>query len=327
MPITGPNSYPATMQQFFQHWNSLNALLGTPVVLTGARTVANFSDWCEEVDVLLNQTQAAVISAVNVKGELDMLKEDLISWMVIFNQTMRSMFPEASYTRNLQQAPAQTAGRGNFTEPLVKSEQLWLDAMAGLGAVIEIKRRRTLPNGSISTELLTAEAFGELIVAMQGKWNEWSRAQQAAENKRELRNDMMKLAYDAMRDYRARVPLELPPGHALLDSLPALSPVASQTPDAPEATGAWNAGTLQADLAATPSTSAEVDHTELRYSPDEVYNEDNEVTLASVPAGGTLTFSTDIGLAVPGDTSRFTWVAVTGNGHEGRSNVVAVTRP
>jgi len=151
-------------------------------------------------------------------------------------------------------------------------------------------------------------------------------ALKAADNKREERNDLQTLTYDCMRDYRAKAALLLPPSHALQDSLPALSPDASQKPDAPEGSGVWNAVTENADLTAVPCISPTVVRTELRYSPDDSYNETNDIVLVSIPEGEPLTFSTAIGLGVSGDTARFTWVALTANGHEGMSNVVEVER-
>ena len=204
--------------------------------------------------------------------------------------------------------------------------QIWTDVTNALAADVELKRRRTLPNGTISTETLIVDGYEGLIDSLQAKWNEWTRAQQKADNVREQRNDVMTLAYETMKDYRAKVPLELPPGHALLDSLPALSPDPSKRPVGPSASGEWNAATSQADLTATPSPTPTVVEHDLRYSPDTPYNPDNEVTLVTIPTGQPLTFSTDIGLAVPGDVALFSWVAVTADGHEGRSLIVSVTR-
>ena len=327
MPIHGPSSYPATMSLFIQHWEDLNTTLGAPLILAGGRALSLLDGWLTDVQTKIAQTSAGVISAVLRKGELDVLKASLISWTVIFNARLRADFASFSYVKNLLPAPQISAGRGLFVEPLVKTQQIWADAEVAIGAPVVLTRRTTRLDGSLFTETLTSAEYMTLITEMEAQWNEWTRAQQVADNIREQRNDVMALAYAAMRDYRLKVPLELPAGHALVDSLPALSPESTSPPDAPEAAGAWDAGTQQAVLTAVPSTSAEVTTTDCRYCPDEPYDANNEVILASIPAGQPLTFSTDIGLAVPGDTARFTWVAVTPDGREGRSGVVAVTRP
>lgn len=327
MPISGPNSYPSTMNAFIQHWADLNTLLGTPLILSGTRPVALFTTWLEEVENKIAETSAAVVAAAGRKAELDVMKAELIAWTVTFNGTVRADFGAVYVVNTLQKAPGQSDGRGVFMAPLSKTQQLWADLNSATGLDVELRRRRVLSNGTMVTDLLLVDAYTELINDLQDKWNEWDRARQKADNVREQRNDVMGLAYAAMRDYRIKVPLELPPGHALADSLPLLTPDAAQRPDAPEGSGVWNATTEQADLAAVPSTTPTVVRHELRWSPGEDgYDAENEVILATVPQGGTLTFSTDIGLAVPGDVSRFTWVAVTGNGHEGRSEVVAIVR-
>ena len=326
MPISGPNSYPSTMNHVIQHWTDLNTVLGTPLVLSNTRNVALLTTWLAQVQAKLSETTAAVLAAAVRKGELDVLKEDVISWSVIFNATMRSDHSDLSYVRNLVPAPQASAGRGQFLEPLVQTMQIWTEVTDALAADVEVKRRRTLTNGTIVTETLIVAGYAALIESLQVKWNDWTRAQQKADNVREQRNDVMALAYETMKDYRAKVPLELPPGHALLDSLPALSPDPAKRPVPPGASGEWNAGTSQADLTGTASPTPTVVEHELRYSPDTPYNADNEVTLVTIPAGQPLTFSTDIGLAVPGDVALFSWVAVTADGHEGRSTIVSVTR-
>lgn len=327
MPIYGASSYPTVMSQFVQHWTDVNTALGAALVLSGSRTVGMFSGWLSQVETKLVETTAATMAAALRKGELDVMKANLIEWTVIFNQTVRVDHGGLSLAKRLVPAPGQSDGRGVFIEPVAKSQQIWADLNSATGLDVEIKRRRTLPNGTIATETLGSDAYGELLNDLQAKWNEWDRARQKADNVREERNDVLKLAYEAMRDYRGKVPLELPADHALVDSLPQLNPDPAQRPDPPSGQGVWNAVTSQADLSGAPSPSATVVRTDLRWSPEPAgYNEENEVILTSLPVGTDLTFSTDLGLAVAGDVSRFTWVAVTEDGNEGRSNVMEVTR-
>ena len=327
MPIYGASSYPTVMSEFIQHWGDVNASLGVAVVLSGSRTLGMFSGWLSQVELKLNEASAATMAAGLRKGELDVMKENLISWTVIFNQTVRVDHGALSLAKRLVSAPGQSDGRGVFIEPVAKTQQIWADLNTATALDVELKRRTTLPDGSIATETLGADAYAELLNDLQAKWNEWDRARQKADNVREERNDVLKLAYDAMRDYRGKVPLELPAGHALVDSLPLLNPDPAQRPEPPVGQGVWNAASAKADLTGTPSPTATVVRTDLRWSPEPTgYNEDNEVTLMSVPAGGTLTFSTDLGLAVAGDIARFTWVAITEDGNEGRSNVMEVER-
>lgn len=327
MPVTGYNSsYVSTMNLFFQHWEDVNAALGSALVLTDGPDIAGFEGLLDLVQQRISETSTALFAAANLKGALDAAKANLISWTVIFNATVRADHGRRSVARNLVPAPQQSAGLGTFIEPLVQTQQNWEDLNVAAGAPVVIKRRRTLPNGSIQTELLDAAGYEALCAGLLLKWSEWTRAQQGAQNKRGRRNEVMKQAYEVMRDYRVKVVLELPPGHALAKSLPALNVDNTPRPEAPEASGAWDAAAGAAILTAVPGKSAEVVGHELRFSPDAEYNEDNEAALVSIPAGEVLVFSTDVGLAVPGDVSRFTWVALTRDGREARSKVVAVER-
>ena len=326
MPITGPNSYPSTVSQFISHWDSLNTLLVTPVVLTGARSLATLQTWLTSIETAIINTNTAIVTAANRKSELDQIKVNLLNWTVIFNATIRLDHPTLPYIRTLADAPKISSGRGEFSGPLVRTSSIWNDTNDRLAAEFDIIRKTTAANGTIVTETLGKDTYQALILELNSKWDEWVGAMQTADNKREVRNDLQKLIYDTLRDYRAKAPLILPPGHALLDSLPALTPDTARRPAAPVGSGTWNAATSNADLTATPSASAGVVRTELRYSPEDPYNSQNEIALVSIPAGQPLIFSTDLGLGIPGDTSRFTWVALTADGHEGASTVIVVTR-
>jgi hypothetical protein len=326
MPVTGPNSYPSTIGAFLSHWADVNTLLGTPLTIIGGRTVANLQQWLQDSTDQIAATTQAIITAANRKAELDQIKANLVRWTVKFNDTLRTDHPALTYIKNLVPAPKLSAGRGSFTGPLAQTLQIWLDANAVLTPDVTLTIRTLLSNGTTQVETLEAAEYQDLLNDLSSKWTEWVMAQQKSDNVRETRNDTHKLAYDCMRDYRAKVQNELAPGHALLESLPLLNPDTSKNPDAPEATGAWNAATEKADLSGTPSTSATVVRHEVRYSPEPEYNPENEIVLATIPTGQPLTYSTDIGLGIVGDVSRFQVVAVTGDGHEGRSPVVAVER-
>ena len=326
MPITGPNSYPSTVSAFVTHWGALNTLLDTPVVLTGSRSLSTLQTWRTNIETSIANTTGSLVSAANKKSELDQMKADLLNWTVIFNATMRSDYPAVPYVRNLVDAPKISSGRGEFTNPLVKTLSIWSDTNTLLAGDIDIIRKKTTSSGAIVTETLLTAEYSARILELNGKWNEWVSALQTVDNTREVRNDLQVLIYACLRDYRAKVPLVLPAGHALLDSLPALSPDAVSRPAAPVASVVWNGATNQADLSAVPSTSASAVRTELRYSPENPYNAENEIVLVSIPTGQPLTFSTDLGLGISGDVSRFTWVAITVDGHEGASEVIAVER-
>ena len=326
MPITSTSSYPAVMSQFIQHWTDVNTMLDSPLVVAGPRTLETFTTWLAQVESKIGQVATGTIAAANRKGELDVMKENIISWCVIFNAKARADHGDSTYVRNLVPAPNASSGRGVFTDPAIKTVQIWTDLNTSISIPLSLTRKRLLSTGAINEETLTVAQLQALVDALQLKWNEWTRAQQSLENIREERNDVMKLAYDCMRDYRMKVPLELPAGQALLDSLPALNPDPARSVTPPVASGAWNSGTEQADMTAAPSPDSDIERTELRYSPGDPYDAENEIVLAAIPAGQPLTFSTDLGLAIAGDTSRFTWVAVATDGNEGRSEVVAVTR-
>jgi len=169
--------------------------------------------------------------------------------------------------------------------------------------------------------------FEEELAALKVQHAALGPAETRLRNARSARN----VRQDAIRpwlvDYRAAVPGALPPGHALLGTVPRYSPLPGATPDAAEATGAWNPASSQATLHFTPSTSASVVRHELRYVAGEDYDADDETIVGSVDVSGEPVFHTLAGLGAPGVTASYRIYAITADGNERASNTVVITRP
>jgi len=151
-------------------------------------------------------------------------------------------------------------------------------------------------------------------------------ADQEVTLERERRNVVQAKAYGILVDYRKAVLGTFDPLDALVASLPRLSPDPGSTPDAPTASGAWDVATQMAKITFTASTSANIDHYELRMSPGPDYSTENETVVASLSPSDPLEFVTNAGLTSPGDVASFKVYVVTTTGNEAGSNAVTVTR-
>src|SRR5437016_4510606 len=84
---------------------------------------------------------------------------------------------------------------------------------------------------------------------------------------RSVRNGLLERAKKRMMQYRSAASGIIPGDHALLTTIPAITPPSGSTPDAVEASGVWNSITLEADLTWTPSTNPKLDHYSIRIAP------------------------------------------------------------
>jgi hypothetical protein len=135
------------------------------------------------------------------------------------------------------------------------------------------------------------------------------------------------IIYDILKLYRAKLPTKFPAGHALLDSLPDLTPAAGHTPDAVEVTAVWDAAAVKGKITWTESPEATLSHYEVRGVAGDVYVSADETLLASVAPADAREFLTDFALSVPGVVAGFKVYVVLTTGNERGSEAVFVTRP
>ncbi len=174
---------------------------------------------------------------------------------------------------------------------------------------------------------LTRAVFGTEITALKDLNKELEPAKVRLRNARGTRNKRQDDIRPWLVDYRAAVEGALPPGHELNATIPRYSPLPGGTPDAAEATGAWNETTNLASMDFTPSTSASVVRHEFRYVAGPDYDADEENIVASVDVGQPSHFDTLAGLGAPGVTASYRIYAITADGNERASNTVTITRP
>ncbi len=141
------------------------------------------------------------------------------------------------------------------------------------------------------------------------------------------RNVLQDGIYPILKNYRQNLPTHFAKGHALVTSLPTLTPAPGSTPDAVTASGSWIVAQSQAKLTWTESTNPNLSGYDIRFCSGPNYSTDNESIIGSVLPGATLEFLTDTGLTSPGNVASFKVYVVTTTGNEKGSNTVTITRP
>jgi hypothetical protein len=77
----------------------------------------------------------------------------------------------------------------------------------------------------------------------------------------------------------------------------------------------------------SPGPQADLTSYQLRSVPGPDYSSDDESTLATIPAGGSLTYNTSAGFGIPGSAVSYKVHVRLSTGTEAGSDAVTVTRP
>ncbi|MEO8165723.1 MAG: hypothetical protein ABI619_10045 [Betaproteobacteria bacterium] len=144
---------------------------------------------------------------------------------------------------------------------------------------------------------------------------------------REERNDLQDEIYGLLKSYRQVLPSHFEAGHALIDSLPRLTPTPGSTPDAVTANGSWDEAQMQARITYSQSTSPDFAKYELRFTPGPEYSGDDDIVIASNSDINSLEFMTAEGLGTPGITASYKVFVITTTDNEKGSNAISITRP
>jgi hypothetical protein len=320
MPITGPSSYPPTMALFSTHWLEVNTELGAggPLVLPGGTTQAAFSALRDDLVAFAASIQAQINDREIARGTINAAKADLVGRLGEFNRKVRGVLGHTSYAQALPDVPKLLAGEAATLAPL--------DDMASLWATINAA---TIPGFTGPLLLLGGYAIATFQTALAGlkaAYLDYKEAEQLLRLEREQRNDVQDAAYASMKAYRLAVQASFAPEHALVASLPAITPAGGHTPDAVTLSGEWDVPQLAAHLTWTASSDEQLANYQVRMTPGPAYDTDADTVVATLlPAA--LAHFTHAGLVNPGDVASYKVYVILTTGNEAGSNSVTVTWP
>jgi thiamine monophosphate kinase len=116
------------------------------------------------------------------------------------------------------------------------------------------------------------------------------------------------------------------PQHALTTSLPDVYSQSGSTPNAVQASVAWDGVTNEAVVTWNESSNPNLQHYEIRVSPGATYDS-GTASVSGQVLGGIEEFRTTQELASPGDTATFKVFVVLITGNQAGSNSATITRP
>jgi hypothetical protein len=312
MPITSVGSYPATMQEFYAHWQQVDSFLGAkPIGLQGDYGFGEFTSDIDGVNSAIrdmipleNDVQLSAKQRENIKARLrPRLKQ--------FRALVIGLLPDSVYAAGLPLLPAFSADEGKFLRPFLDALNLWKRINAD--TTLSGSARPLVLGGSY-----TVAEFEADVVALQAAYVASNDARRAAQAGRDKRDVLLAPIKNRMKQYRSVVQGILPEGHPLLRSLPVLTPPLGSTPDPVAVTGHWDEAAQKAVLTWSKSTVGNLAHYSVRNAPGPVYKASEEIVIGTVPPSS-LTFSTDL----PGPYKVY---VVTGTGNEKGSKAITVAQ-
>lgn len=319
MPISGPSSYIPVLDEFLAHWGFADASLGAgnaivlPIGVTRSALLAKKVALVakrEELQAKLNLQETA-------RGEIEILKITLLERVHQFTDKVRAYLPDSKWIAALPYLPSYSDGQGNFLEPLDDAATLWT----------QLNGDPTTVAAFTLLSAYTQAMFVADITALKTAYATLNAADVAATVVRSERNNLQDEIYPLLKSYRVVLPTEFSRGHALIQSLPRLTPLPGSTPAEVSITVVWDSALQQARITWTASTSNDLDHYDVRFCPGANYLTDDESIVTSVESDGNRTILTNAGLTNLGATASFKVYVVTTTGNEKGSTAVSVTRP
>ena len=316
MPITGPASFLPTTNEFLAHWATANDALGVsgPLVLKGGVALGDLEDLRD----LLQGQRAAVEVALNgreeARADLEGKKALLLLWLNRFNTKLEAVAEDPKWLAMRPEAFSQGDGMGKVVPPLDDAADIWsrYDAVADSGLAII--------GGTGIADFNTA--LGEL----KDLYADYAVKDNGVSMARAKRNETQELIRAVLLNYRKRIEAEFEEGSPVLETLPRYTPLPGHTPEPVSASGAFNAGSGQAELSWTESTDTKLTEYEVRGVAAD-YDAEDESVIANIAAGAVRTWTGSFGLGVPGAQASFRVYVMTSTGNERASNTVSLERP
>ncbi len=321
MPISGPTSFVPVTEECLGHWAAVDTALGAgnEVVLPGAVNRAALQTKLNALVAKQADVQAKLNAEEVARGDVELKRQDLLLRANQFNDKIRGMFPGSKWVRALPSVPTITEAQSKFVQPLDDIGNLW-------GLI------NADPATPAAVSLLGGYLVAAFLAEVTGLKTASTTLNIARSNTKialEERNDLQDAIYEILKNYRQVMPTFFAPDHALVESLPRLTPEPGSTPAAVTANGSYDATQQKARLSSTQSTDPNLLRIEWRYCQGPNFSTDLEAVVpgGSIPPGGNLEILTDIALSSPGAVATFRAYVITTTGNEKGSNTVTIVRP
>ena len=323
MPITDIGSYVTTGQEFDAHWVDVDAdrVASTlPVfVLPDGYAQTDLTAEVAAVEAAITSQESADNALSIASVGRDSQKAALRQRMIDFRKLADYQLKGSVYATALQPTPHPEASEQKTLRALDDMADLWT----------RINADTSTPNFTpplVFSDGFALAAFQTDVAALRAQYRAVVDAENDARIGRKQRDALLQPLRDRCVAYRQGIEIEYGEQHPLTQSLPDVYPQGGSTPDAVTLSGQWNSTPGSGLLSWNESTSPNLDHYLVRFSPGATYDSGNSSVSANLPPGTTVHETLD-GLASPGDVASFKVFVVLTTGNQAGSNTATVTRP
>lgn len=345
MSYTGNASVSPLLDEFVQHWATVNATLGaTPLLIVMDKDLPPRAR--QYLIDLKNPWEGYLGAVQGYKNDLELATGDaaaarsaLAPLITAFNRKVRGALGHTSFPKALPDAVSDTMGNAAILKSGDDMLNLWgkINALAGnANFTPPLLTPLEQPGSTTPLSLTVAQAISRvtaLRTALQGLGGVGgiANAEQNLDLKRGDRNRLWEKEIRVLLGaYRERILGDYPADHSLVVSLPRLYPAATgATPDAVTASAQWVAPPGEAVITHSAPANPEVVRLELRATPGTAWDADSATVIATrlVSTPGPLEFRTVWNLTASGNVIAMKVYVVTADGHERGSETLNVTHP
>lgn len=323
MPISNNATVVPTMNAFIAHWEQVNAVMATPLVVAApdktAVTLAIFTDLRNSLEAQLQTVVGFLNDREIARGDIELEKVAMLPRLREFNGLLDGYWGDTAFRNARPYAPSQSDGQEAFLSPMRDMVTLWAKlnaAPAPAGITLPLELADTSVAGDFQNE----------IDLLQTAYATYAAANQNVVLARARRDEIIALARALIVTYRKVVPSRCIQFPTLVETLPALTPPPGHTPDPVNASAVFEEPD-KAKLVYEESTDAKLSHYELRGNPGPEYNDEDAVVIANNLPEDDREFLTGFGLTQPGTSASFKVYVMLTTGNEAGSAAMTVERP
>ena len=316
MPFTGPSSYLPTTDEFRAHWTNVNAALApSALTLLGPYALADLTTHRGELSDAITDLVAGNNVLEGHRQDRDDAKPLIRERMRQLGAAIRGLLAGATQIGHIPELVELSASQGKWIVAMRDHINLWTDVNANP------------PAGFVGPLLLfggyTVANFTTDCTALEDSLEGVTLAEQNVDDFLRARDSIYQEIRDRLILYRQAVEGSFPADHALVLSLPRITPLPGHTPDPVVLTAVWNPVTKEAELSWTASADPDIAYYTVRRNGEDPYDSGEEIFVESL-LPGILTLNTAEGLGSVGDIMGFKVYVVLNTGNERGSNAVTV---
>ena len=274
-----PLSYLRTAQDINTHWQQANtASPGSPITLKGSYTLAQFQAEATAFSSKIDQTRAERLRRDMAAGQRSVQKGAVRESLTRFRAAVTNQLMGTPYAGNLPTLPAFSVDESGYKEPFLKMQERWR-VIDNLGVTVpDFTSPLVLGNG------LTIDGFVDQLTGLDDSYRALDKSDTLLETFRRERDALMPILKARIVQYKNALVDRFGKDHPLVQSLPALSPIVSNTLKPVKLTGTWDATTKKAALTWSEAASSEASYS-VRTTGSLPFKADDEEILATLPHG------------------------------------------